>query len=246
MLKYPSMRAYHHFSVNRSLPHLFVAFAILLLPLAGLSILSLTSHIPFSRAIFDLFISTWRLFLAFIIATIIAWVSVVILVRGKTESSTLAVFDVLQSLPTFTILPMAVHFLGDSESTIVFFLVITVIWPIIFSIVSSLKQVDRSWSEAMTIYNVNGWNYIRYYLLPVTTPGLVTGAIIGLGDGWEALIATELLLKTSTGLGPFFGEFSNDTKMTVLGVFIFLSFIFAINKFIWLPLLEKSHKMLEE
>ena len=188
----------------------------------------------------------WRLGVAFIFATILAWFLVVILIRGKTESPALAVFDVLQSLPTFVILPIAIHFLGQSEFTIIFFLTITIIWPIIFSIVSALKQVDQSWLEAVAMSRIKGFDYLRYFLFPVTAPGIVTGAIIGLGEGWEALIATELLLDTNTGLGPFFSSFSSNTGMTLFGVLIFLSIIFALNKFIWLPLLEKSHRLVEQ
>ena len=239
------MRAYHHFSLNRSWKHMLVAFAVLIFPLVALIIFSTISNVTFVRAIFDLLISIWRLSLAFIFATILAWLLVVILVRGKTESPALAIFDVLQSMPTFIILPIAVHFFGQSESTIIFFLTITIIWPIIFSIVSALKQVDKNWIEAVKMSNIKGFDYIRYFLLPVTIPGIVTGAIIGLGDGWEALIATELLLHTSTGLGPFFSSFSDNTSMTLFGVLIFLSIIFALNKFIWLPLLEKSHRLIE-
>jgi len=239
------MRAYHQFSINRSRRHIAVAFAILLLPLAGLFVFSIVNHIPFNISLYDLGISTARLGIAFIISTVIAWVVVIVFIRGRTEATALAIFDVLQSLPTFTILPIAVHFFGDGEGTIMSFLVITIIWPIIFSIVSSLKQADRSWHEAVAISRIRGFDYIRLYLFPVTAPGIVTGAIIGLGDGWEALIATELLLGTTTGLGPFFKIFSDDSTTTLFGVLIFLSVIFAVNKFIWLPLLEKSHRMLE-
>lgn len=240
------MQAYYHFSLNRSRKHLLIAFGVLILPLVSLFVFSLVNDIQFTSAVMDLLISTARLFAAFIIATISAWLLVVILIRGKTESSVLAIFDVLQSMPTFIILPMAIHFFGQSEVTIIFFLAITIIWPIIFSIVSALKQVDKSWREAVTISRLRGFNYVRYFLLPVTTPGIVTGAIIGLGDGWEALIATELLLHTKTGLGPFFTSFSDNTVMTLFGVLIFLSVIFALNKFIWLPLLEKSHRLIEQ
>jgi ABC-type nitrate/sulfonate/bicarbonate transport system permease component len=240
------MRAYHHFSVNRSFRHLAVAFAIFLLPLVGLFLFSRESGIPFYTTMYDLGISIFRLGIAFVFATILAWVSVVLLIRGKTESVTLSVFDVLQSLPTFTILPLAVHFLGNSESTIIFFLIITIIWPIIFSIVSSLKQVDKSWHEAVVMSRIRGMDYIRYYLLPVTAPGIVTGAIIGLGDGWEALIATEIILQTKTGLGAFFQGFASSTSMTLFGVGAFLLVVFTINKLIWLPLLERSHRLVEQ
>ncbi len=245
MLKYAGMRAYHHFSVNRSAKHLLIAFAILLLPLVGLFVFSLVSGIAFGTTLYDLGVSIWRLSIAFLISTILAWLLVVIFIRKHTEGPALAIFDVLQSLPTFTILPIAVRFLGGGNITIITFLIITIIWPIIFSIVSALKQADRSWFEAVTISRIKGFDYIRYYLLPVTLPGIVTGAIIGLGDGWEALVATELLLGTKTGLGPFFQGFADNSSMTLFGVLVFLSVIFTINKFIWLPLLEKSHQLME-
>lgn len=240
------MRAYHHFSINRSTKHLAIVFGVILIPLILLFIFSLVSGISFLQVMTDLGISMWRLFVAFIFATIIGWLLVVALVRGKTENASLAFFDVFQSLPTFTILPIAVHFLGNSEWTIILFLIITIIWPIIFSIVSALKQANRSWTEAVTISRLKGWSYMKYYLLPITAPGVVTGAIIGLGDGWEALIATELLLNTHVGLGPFFNSFANNSTMTIFGVLVFLSVVFTINKFIWLPLLDRSHELIEQ
>jgi ABC-type nitrate/sulfonate/bicarbonate transport system permease component len=240
------MRGYHHFSTNRSRTHILVALCILMFPVVSLFVFSLLTKISFFIAIHDLSISVGRLGIAFVIATILAWLLVVFFIRGKTENPAIALFDILQSLPTFAILPIAVHYLGHSEATIIFFLVLTIIWPIIFSIISSLKQVSRSWREAITISRISGFQYIRYFLLPVTTPGIVTGAIIGLGEGWEALIATELLLNTERGLGPFFGTFSDNTIATLMGVFVFLSLIFVINKFVWLPLLEKSHRLVEQ
>ncbi len=162
-----------------------------MLPLVALSTFSLVSGIAFSVVINSLFVSSLRLFISFVFATVIAWLLVVWLIRGRTASPALALFDVMQSIPTFTILPLAVHFFGNQEWIIILFLIITIIWPIIFSIVSSLKQAERSWEEAVVMTRIKGFSYIRYYLLPLTTPGIVTGAIIGLGDGWEALIATE-------------------------------------------------------
>jgi ABC-type nitrate/sulfonate/bicarbonate transport system permease component len=236
------MRAYHHFSVSRSWKHLAVGFGILILPLIGFFVFSRVNGLSFQNTLYDLGVSVWRLGVAFVVSTVIAWLLVVIFVRGHTEDFSLAIFDVLQSLPTFTILPIAVRYLGGGELTIIIFLIITIIWPIIFSIVSALKQADKSWREAVKISQIKGLDYIRFYLLPVTLPGIVTGAIIGLGDGWEALIATELLLGTKSGLGPFFAGFSGSGEMTLFGILVFLSVIFAINKFIWLPLLEKSHR----
>ncbi len=240
------MRAYHHFSLNREKRHLIAAFAIILLPLAGLFVFSIVSGIELSTVLYDLGVSTVRLFIAFVISMILAWGLVVWLVRGKTSAPTLAAFDVLQSVPSFALLPVAVHIWGPGTYTIIFFLIITVIWPIIFSIVSALKQVDKSRAEAVIFSRIRGWDYVRYYLLPLTAPGIVTGAIIGLGEGWEALIGTEIILNTPHGLGAFFQSFSNSSSMTLFGVLVLLSIVYTINKFVWLPLLERSHELVEE
>ena len=240
------MRAHHPMSVNRSARHLLVAFGFILLPLAALLLFSYISGISFTVAVGSLFFSSLRLFVAFLIATMLAWVLVVVLVRGKMADPALAFFDVMQSVPTFAILPLAVHFFGAGEIIIILFLVLTIVWTIIFSIVSALKQAERSWQEAIVVTKIKGFNYVRYYLLPLTAPGIVTGAIIGLGDGWEALVGTELLLQVKVGLGPFFGSFSQNPTQTLLGVLVFLSVVYTINKFVWLPLLEKSHELIEQ
>ncbi|MBX4198518.1 ABC transporter permease subunit [Candidatus Parcubacteria bacterium] len=240
------VRAYHTISLNRSISHLLPAFGFMLVPLLALVALSYVTGIAFPKIIEALVISSSRLFIAFIISVIIAWFLVIWLIRGRTANPALAMFDVLQSMPTFAILPLAVHFLGAHESIIIIFLILTIIWPIIFSIVSALKQAERSWEEAIIMTRLNGLSYIRYYLLPLTAPGIVTGSIIGLGEGWEALIATELLLNVERGLGPFFNQFSTNASITFFGVLVFLIIIFTINKFIWLPLLEKSHELIEE
>ncbi len=240
------MRAYHHFSVNRSLKHLLIAFGVLLVPLFLLIAFSLVSHISFFLIFSQIIVSAWRLLRAFLISIIIAWVIVVLIVNKKFEGASLAVLDVMQSLPTFAILPIGVHYFGYSNTTIILFLIITIIWPVVFSIVSSLKQANQSWHEAVIMTRIKGWNYLQYYLLPVTYPGIITGAIIGLGEGWEALIGTEILLNTPKGLGAFFNRFADNSAMTLFGVLVFLSIIFAINKLVWLPLLDRSHRLIEE
>ncbi|HYU64644.1 MAG TPA: hypothetical protein VEK36_00025, partial [Candidatus Paceibacterota bacterium] len=100
------------------------------------------------------------------------------------------------------------------------------------------------WQEAVAVSGLSGSAYVRYFLWPVSLPGLITGSIVGLGDGWEALIATEIIVRIKTGVGSFFQSFANNPTMTFFGIFGFLLLIFSINKLVWLPLLEWSHQLL--
>ena len=203
-------------------------------------------HVSTSSFLYDLSLSTLRLVLAYIIAAVLAWLMAVSFYRGRFAVVALPFFDVLQSFPTFAALPLATYVWGKSTTTVVFFLVITIIWPIFFTLISSLKLARHDWFEAVDIAEIRGPAYLRWYLFPITVPGLITGSIIGIGEGWEALVATEMIVGTPRGLGIFFQSFSENTAVTTLGIFGLLIVIFAINKMLWLPLLEWSHHRMDE
>jgi NitT/TauT family transport system permease protein len=194
----------------------------------------------------DLGVSSLRLAIAYVIAVTLAWVSAAAFHRGRGAAVVLPLFDVLQSFPTFAALPLATLVWGRSNVTVVVFLVLTVIWPIFFSIISSLRLVKQDWVEAVEMSRIGRWDYIRLFLLPVSIPGLITGSIVGLGEGWEALVATEIVVQIPNGLGNFFQSHAAEVPVTALGILGLLLFIFSMNKLLWLPLLERGHRMMEE
>lgn len=226
--------------------HLVFTFFVLVLPLLFLIVFAGLTHVAVLGLLTELTRSVWRLGVAYIIAVFLAWVSAVLFYRGKAATVALPVFDVLQSFPTFAALPLATYFWGRTDTTVILFLVITVIWPIFFSILSSLRLVKHDWEESAEILGLTGFDYLRLYLLPISIPGLITGSIIGLGEGWEAMVATEIIVKVKDGLGNFFQTFSQNATMTTFGIVGLLLIIFSINKLVWIPLLDWSHRLMEE
>ena len=233
-------------AIYASRKHVVATLLVLVAPFLFLLLFSELADIAASQLFWNLFVSTVRLTVAYIFAVILAWVFAVIFYRGRRAMVALPIFDVLQSFPTFAALPLAALVWGSSNFTVVFFLVITIIWPIFFSIISALKLIRHDWEEAVEIARLGGFDYIRYFLWPVSIPALITGSIIGLGEGWEALVATEIIVGISSGLGGFFQSFSNNSSITAFGILGLLLFIFSINKLIWLPMLERSHRIMEE
>ena len=104
----------------------------------------------------------------------------------------------------------------------------------------------HDWLEAVQISGLKDLDYFTKFLLPISIPGLITGTIIGLGEGWEALVATEIIVKARGGLGGFFASFSQSIPITTFCILGLLLSVFSINKLVWLPLLEKSHHQMEE
>lgn len=237
----------HYLKIYKHRAHVWVTAAIVALPFLFMLLsagLSWQEKIDFLE---DLGTSTVRLIAAFAVSVAIAALLGITLSRGKVGNFFLPVFDVLQSFPTFAMLPLALRWFGASEATILYFLILTMMWPILFAIISSQKLIKAEWEEAATIFGANGWKRLVYFALPIAYPGLITGAIVGLGEGWEAVVGGEIIVHMGgPGLGRFF-DGSNATGMHVFyGVTALLLFIFVMNKFIWLPLLERSHKIMTE
>lgn len=232
--------------IYQSRKQLAVTLLFVFLPFLFLLWFSRFAGIATEKLFSDVGTSFMRLLIAYAISAVLAWALAVSFYRGKRSVIALPLFDVLQSFPTFAILPLSTLILGKSNTTVIFFLIVTIVWPILFSIISSLKLIKHDWEEAAEISGIQGANYLRHFLWPISVPGLVTGSIIGLGEGWEALVATEIIMSMNTGLGSFFGAYTTNAEITALGVLGLLILIFSMNKLIWLPLLEASHKRMEE
>ncbi len=236
----------HRIKIYRSRQHLYATLLTVIVPFVYLLLFSQFAQIAASTLFSDIGVSMIRLIIAYFISAILAWLMAVCFFRGKLSVVALPLFDVLQSFPTFAALPLAISFWGPSNFTTIFFLIFTIIWPIFFAILSSMKLIKHEWEEAVEIYGLHGWDYLRLFLIPVSIPGLITGSIVGLGEAWEALVATEIIVGMKTGLGPFFQGFATNPSVTAFGILGFLILIFSINKIIWIPLLDWGHHKLEE
>lgn len=241
----------HHspfgFRIYRKRIHLLVTFLVIALPFLFLAFVAPIAHLDRSAFLSDLAISTIRLAIAYVIALALAIICGLSLSHGRVGNFFLPVFDVLQSFPTFAMLPLVVYWFGKSDTTVIIFLVVTLIWPMLFAIISALKLVHPDWEEAATVFGATGWKRLVYFALPVAFPGVVTGSIIGLGEGWEAVVGAEIIVGFhGNGLGSFFNQHGTSTGVVLFGVTALLLFIFSLNKLVWLPLLEQSHKRLTD
>ncbi|HEX5429588.1 MAG TPA: ABC transporter permease subunit [Patescibacteria group bacterium] len=239
-------RNLNRFKIYKNRAHVAATIAIVALPFLFLLLFSQVAKIASSELFYDVFISVFRLAIAYAVAAATGWLLAVWFYHGQRSHIALPLFDVLQSFPTFAAVPLATLYWGATDFTVIFFLAVTIIWPICFNVISSLRSARRDWTEAVEMSRLTGWNYLRYYLWPVTVPGFVTGSIISLGEGWEALVATEIIIQVKPGLGNFFQAYSVHPGIIFFGILALLLIVFSLNKIIWSPLLEKSHLMTEE
>jgi len=193
------------------------------------------------------FHTTFRLAFAYGIALILG-VSIALLVGWSPFSDTLfPIFDILQNIPSFALIPIFIYFFGFTSEMVILFAVSSIIWPILFSVLTAIKNAHSGLNDAATIFGATGLRRIFYYLAPLSFPSVLTGSIVGIAIGWEAVIGAEIIINIS-GFGTFIESAgaSGINQATVAGILVILVIVFVINRLVWAPLLADSSKRYAE
>ncbi|MHB8710064.1 MAG: ABC transporter permease [Minisyncoccota bacterium] len=191
--------------------------------------------------------TTYRLALAYGIALALG-VSLALLVGWSPFIDALfPVFDILQNIPSFALIPLFIYFLGFTDQMIILFAVSSIIWPILFAVLTAIKNAHADLNDAATIFGARGLRRIPFYLAPLSLPAILTGSIVGIAIGWESVIGAEIIANTS-GFGAFIkgADASGISQAAVAGMLAILVIVFVVNRLVWAPLLAESSKRYAE
>ncbi len=220
--------------------------AMLLVTLVVLLAIVGTSHLSSKQFFEGFWFSLLRVSVAYVLSLLVALLlAFVITFRESSENFLLPLFDVLQSFPSFALIPVLVAaFQSPPSIAVVAVLILAMIWPLVFGIITALKNRREDLGEAATIYGARGWQRLRRVTLPELFPAIVTGSIIAWGDAWDLLIGAELLVVVTLGVGRYLGLLAQTRQngQLTLGIVAYLGMLFIINKLVWLPLLSKVTK----
>ena len=191
--------------------------------------------------------TTYRLALAYAVALALG-VSIALLVGWSPFADILfPVFDVLQNIPSFALIPLFIYFFGFTDQMIVLFAVSSIVWPILFAILTAIKGAHRDLNDAATIFGAKGFRRIPFYLAPLSFPAILTGSIVGIAIGWESVIGAEIIANAG-GFGAFIkgADAFGISQAAVAGMFAILIIVFIVNRLVWAPLLAESSKRYAE
>lgn len=201
------------------------------------------SNLDSTQLYLGFLVSFGRLIIAYVIALISAIIIALLITSHPViEGFFLPIFDVLQSFPSFALFPVLVEVLQNHpEFIIILVLSLSMVWEILFTLIGALKNRREDLEEAATIFKATGWKRLIFFTLPHLMPAIVTGSIIGWGEGWEFIIGAELLVNIHSGIGYYLGVLGNSHQDTLLafGITVLMFLIFIINKSIWIPLLHR-------
>ena len=105
-------------------------------------------------------------------------------------------------------LPLAITWFGLGWVSVTFLLSNTIFFLVFFNTLTGVRTVPRILEQAVRTLGGSRRHVILQVLVPGALPSIVTGIRLGIGFGWRALIAAEMI-ATSTGLGFLIYNASN-------------------------------------
>jgi NitT/TauT family transport system permease protein len=108
---------------------------------------------------------------------------------------------VFNPLPAIALLPLALMWFGLGNSSLVFVLVHSVMWPMALNTHSGFRSVSPTLRMVGHNVGLRGVRYTAAILIPAAFPSILAGLKIGWAFAWRTLIAAELVFGVSSGSG---------------------------------------------
>lgn len=105
-----------------------------------------------------------------------------------------------QAIGDIAWLPILLIWFGFSLTTMTFVIVYTVLFPVVLNTALGVRSVPLELHRAARSLGASRARVVWEVVLPGALPNIMTGLRNGLGYGWRALIAAEIIVGTS-GIG---------------------------------------------
>lgn len=154
--------------------------------------------------LFHLWSSLVRFFLGFLIAAAIGIPLGMIMARVKLLDRLIRpIFELLRPIAPIAWAPFAILWLGASLGSQAFVICVSALPPMLINAYRGVSLVDERLISAARTLGAGQLRILTEVALPASLPMIVAGLRIGLGTGWMALIAAELVAGdgSSSGLG---------------------------------------------
>ncbi len=110
------------------------------------------------------------------------------------------VIEVLRPIPPLAWIPLSILWFGIGDDQNEFIIFLGMVFPILINTIDGVRKVERNLVRAARSLGAPEHSVLTRVVLQAALPQIVTGIRIGLGVGWMALVAAELV-GASSGLG---------------------------------------------
>ena len=118
------------------------------------------------------------------------------------------VIQVLRTVPPLAWFPISLMVFQDANTSAIFVIFITAIWPIIINTAVGIREIPQDYTNVARVLRLRKGAYITNIVIPATVPYVFTGLRISVGLAWLAIVAAEML-KADGGIGYFIWDAYN-------------------------------------
>jgi ABC-type nitrate/sulfonate/bicarbonate transport system permease component len=143
----------------------------------------------------------------------------------------------LQGVSGIAWLPLVIIWLGLSYKTTLAVVIYTLIVPIIFNTMIGVRAIPENYVLALRSLGAGRLRLATDVYLPGALPSIVVGLRLGMGYGWRALIAAEMLVRGG-GLGDliFSARTFNQIDRIIVGMIIIGCLYIIVDRLIVQPI----------
>jgi ABC-type nitrate/sulfonate/bicarbonate transport system permease component len=108
--------------------------------------------------------------------------------------------EFIRPIPPLAWIPLSILWFGIGDVQIVYIIFLAAFFPVVLNALAGARDVDTYLLRAGLSLGARRWTLFLTVVLPAALPQIFTGIRVGLGIGWMALVAGELVAAPS-GLG---------------------------------------------
>jgi len=186
--------------------------------------------------------SLWRLLLGALLGVVTGVIGGFIVGLNRPISEFLSPLIVFfNAISGIVWLPLVIGWLGIGTALAVFLIWNTVFFIVFQNTVLGVQLVPQVYEQGVQALGGGRWETIRSVILPGALPYILTGLRSGLGFGWRALIAAELVGAT-TGLGQMIFGASEFHRSDIIigGCLIIGTIAIAMDRWLLLPIERRT------
>jgi NitT/TauT family transport system permease protein/taurine transport system permease protein len=148
-----------------------------------------------------------------------------------------------QAIGDIAWLPILLIWFGFGLTTMTFVIVYTVLFPVVLNTVLGVESVPRDLVRAARSLGASPVRVLWEVTLPGALPNIITGLRNGLGYGWRALIAVEIIVGTSgIGFMMYDARRAGSTVEIILGMIILGLLWYIVDAWILAPIERATGK----
>lgn len=147
-------------------------------------------------------VTMWRLLVGYFIGIIVGLPFGMLTARFKFLGDTVGVLALgLQTLPSVCWVPLAVLWFGQTETAMLFVVIMGTLWSVIIATDNGVRNVPPIYARAARTMGAKQFHTWLRVILPASLPFVVSGMKQGWAFAWRSLMAAEIYVTILTGFG---------------------------------------------